>query len=309
MPSLNSIVTSKPLTNIIADGYGDQSFIAEEVAPTIKVKDPKGKIYIRGKEKLKPYDASWKSGAKATLVDSEYDSVDYATEQYKLAYPLKRDVLNNADNPLDPRQDAAEILKDIIMLGKEKRVQAISQASGSITNTTAASVKWNAAGATPRENVNETKELIRDDTGRYPNKMIMSTDVRNALIAYFLGEAQITYGEAAKTVELPDVVFGMKPVIPMCVENTANINQTASISDVWSNVVLMVVAAKPSLHYGGAFCSPLRRNFNGDSITNEGWRVRRIKLEEEEVEKIEVASEVDELVINIDAAGTVTNVL
>lgn len=304
-----SNITTRKVLSTLAASYGDQSFVAEKIAPSVLVNDATGKIYSRGKEKLKPHDDAWKAGSKAATVDSEYSSVNYDLVQRKLAHPLKRDAIANADSPLDLEQDATEILTEIIQLNHEKRVQAITQASGSITNTDAASAKWDTAEAVPKTDVDGIKEQIRADTGRYPNTILMSANVRNALVQFLLDKARISYGEAAQTIELPSTIYGMTPVVPLCVENTANIGQTASISDVWSDVVLMCVVDRPSIYFGGAFVCPRRRTFNGDPLTSDGWRVRRLELEAEEVTMIEVATEVDEVVIDIDAAGTLTSVV
>jgi hypothetical protein len=306
---MTSHIKTRKVLSTVAASYAEQSFVAEKIAPSVLVNDVSGKIYARGKEKLKPHDDAWKAGSKATLVDFDYSSVNYDLEQRKLAVALKKDALANADTPLDLEQDATEILTSIIQLNHEKRIQAITQGNGSITNTQGAAAEWDQSGATPKADVDSVREQIRADVGRYPNVILMSTEVRNDLVQYLLDKAQITYGEAAQTIELPASVFGMTPVVPECVENTANIGQTASISDVWSNVVFMCVVERPSLFFGGAFVCPRRKTFNGDPLTVQGWRVRRLELEEDEVVKIEVATEVDEVTVDLTAAGTVTGVV
>lgn len=300
MPSVNKIVVSNVLTDILV-GYGKQGFVADQVAPSTIVKQKASVIFQGGKEKLKDHDSERKSGARTARVDFDYSSTTYKTVRYGLHTTLDSDAVDNVEQPIDLEADATVILSSILLLGHEKRVKAISQAA--VTGVPAV-VAWDAPNADPKKNVDGVKRTVRQNKGQFPNSILLSCAVRDALVNYLLGKAQITYGEAARVVELPPLLWDMKPVVPLVVENTANLGAAEDLADVWGNDPMVYIAGSPSIIYTGAFLT-LRRNLIGP----QGYRVRRWFDEETESTYVESQSEEDEVAVDLAAARKLTGVL
>lgn len=304
MPSVKNISTSHTLTNVMVQ-YGLQEFVADILAPAALVKFRSNVIFSGGKEKLKAYDAVRRAGASATLVDFDYSSTTYKTVPYALRTVLDDDQIDNAEKPIDLRANSVEILTSIIKLNHEIRWQAIMQDTSVVTQHTAVGAAWNGSGdVDPKNDVDGRKRAVRNSVGADPTHILFSCDVRDGLVNYLLGKAQITFGQAATQIELPDTVYGMTPVVPKVVKNTANIGQTESLSNVWSDYVLVCVVSAPSTSYTGAFLT-LRRT----KIGSKGYRVRRWYDEEKEAENIECQTEEDEVAVNVSGAALLTGAL
>ena len=301
MPSIANITTSVVLTTIMV-GRTTQGFAAEQYMPTTLVERRFGKIYSAGKEGLRNHDAQMKSGVMSNRVDFDYSSTTYTTVKRGLHTPLDDDMLDNADKPINLRRDATNLLSGIILLGHEIRAAAVAQDTATITNA-AAGAAWNAdSGQDPRADTDTGKEAVRSASGRYPNAMILPPACRNAFVSYLLTTAKVSYGELARTVELPDLVQGLKPIVPLVVKDTAALGQDASISEVYTATkVTLCVVDSPSTIYGGAFLNVRRKK-----IGPQGFRVRTWWDEAVEAEFVECQVEDVEKAINTDAAYIIT---
>ena len=304
MPSITHITTSHPLTNLMV-GYGSNSFIADIIAPPVLVKFRTGSFFKAGKEQLKQHTAERKAGAWTNRVGFDFSSGTYQTVPYGLHTPLDQDALDNVEKPIDLRIAATNLLTGIIKLNHEVRTQTIVQDAAIVTQTAAAAAKWDTTSPTPKLDVETGKEAVRRSKGRYPSHMVLPPDTRNALVDYFLGKAQISYGEAAQVISLPKLVWGLVPVVPLSVQNTANIGATEAISDIWDKTkVLLLIVDQPSIMYTGAFATPRRTK-----IGKKGYRVRSWFDEGSECEFVECQTEETELTVDAAAAYLITTVL
>ena len=302
MASIKNITTSKPLTNVMV-GYGQGSFIGDILFPPIPVKFRTGKLYSAGK--LKEHTIEVKPGAWTTRVDFDFSSATYTTVPYGLHTPIDQDAIDNVEKPISLRSAAVETITGIVKLRHEVACQTIAQNTAIITQTAAAAAKWNAGAATPKADVEAGKEVIRRAKGRYPTHAVIPPETRNALVDYLLNAAQITYGEAAKVVSLPPLIWGMKPIVPLGVKDTAAIGATEAISDIWDKTkVTLAIVEKPSLMYLGALAT-MRRT----KIGPQGYRVRTWFDEGPECEFVECKTEEDELLVDATGAYIISTVL
>jgi len=304
MPSIANITTSTVLTTIM-EGRVMQGFSAEKFMPSTLVNKRFGKIYSAGQESLRQTSDQMKSGVMSNRVDWDYSSSTYTTEKRGLHASLDADLLDNADQPINLRADATNLLSGIILLGHEVRAATMAGNTTVITQTAAATAAWDAAsGQDPRLDIDTGKEAIRTATGRYPTHMITPPACRNALVAYLLSQAQVTYGELSQVVDLPATVQGLIPIVPMVVKDTANLGQDASLSEVYdATKVTLCIVDSPSTLYSGAFLN-VRRTKIGPS----GFRVRQWYDEATESEFVECQVEEDELTIGATSAYIITTV-
>ena len=306
-PCIKNITKSEVLTNVLVQ-CGQGAFVANEFAPAALVLNRKGEIFKGGTEHLKAVRGEARSGALSTKVSFDYTDVDYKTVPRKWHAELPQDIIDNQAAPLNVRVRGTEILGQICKLDGEIRTATLVQATGTISNTGAAAY-WDGppAGATPinpKMDIDARREVVRRAVGKYPNVMKISVNCRNALVNWLLAKAQITYGEAAQVIELPSMLWGMKPVVPLCVQNIANEGQADNNSDVWSDTITVMIVEPPSLMYQGAFLT-LRRT----KIGAAGYRTRQWFDEGPEVESVEVQSEEDVVTVLVGAASILTGVL
>lgn len=304
MPSVTNITTSHVLSTLLSQ-FGQGSFIADQVAPAVLVKDRSGTYFATGSEEMKGRNGERKAGAMTDRMDFDISSSTYKTVPYGWHSPLPQDVLDNQESPLDLRATATQKLARLLFLMRELRVEALAQSTTTISTYSAVSAAWNGAGAVDiKKDIDTAKEAVRAARGAYPNAVILSPGVRNAVVNYLLNKAQVTYGEIARTVELPPLLWDMKPLVPLCVQNTSDLGQTASFSNVWNDYVTVLVTEPASLMYNGTFLSPRRTK-----IGPSGYRTRTWYDEAVETEFVEVQCEEDEVTVNAKSAYILTGAL
>ncbi len=304
MPSVKNLVTSHVLSTVLSK-YGEQGFVADKIFVPVMANFRSGTIFKGGTEKLRPRDGVVRTGAMTTRVDFDYSDVSYKTVPYGYHTPLDQDMLDNAEAPINLRTDATEILASVLKLRHEIACQAICQSASVVTQTAAAAVKWDGAGAVdPKKDVDTGKEAIRKSKGSYPNTMLLAPTSRNALVNWMLARAQVSYGESAQVIELPPTVWGMTPVVPLVVKDSTKMGQTASLTDVYNDSVLLCLTAGASLMYQGAFLTIRRSKYPA-----AGYRVRTWFDEMTETEFVEAKVEEDELTVDATAAYLITDTI
>lgn len=297
MPNIANVRVDKVLTNI-AVGYAPQNFIAEKIAPAVPVVELGGIYFEFGRESFKVRDTRRAIGGESNEIEWDVAQKPYAVRNYGLKSLLPDIVRDNADKPIDMQASTVLVVTEAMKLGYEKRIQAIAQDLATIAND-GAGIAWDAANCDPEKNVRVAKELVRARIGKYPNRIMMNSTNRNNLVAFLKAKSQISYGESATVTDLPPILWGMVPVIPESVENTANLGQPAVISDVWGDDVLLYYVDPNPTVMTVSFMYTLRK-------TDKNFTVRRWRVEPREGEMFEVQLMQDEKLICVDAGQLIT---
>lgn len=244
MPSGNLTLTSvhinKPLTNL-ARGYMPPLMVAERVFPVVSVVKEADAYFQFKKEELQADSENTLRAPGALAAEFEWDLTNtaYLAHEYAKRQLIADRVRNNADPPIQVDMTTTRKLKSLLMLGQEKRIQAIAQSTAIITNSNAASIKWDQSTAIIEEEVDEAKRQILLNAGVAATSILLSFQAANAVKRWLKAQSQTTYSEWLSKNMLPPVLWGLETIIAEAVENTANPSQTETLEFVWNDNVLV----------------------------------------------------------------------
>ena len=244
MPQIGDVHVNAPLTNFALQ-FRNRAFIAEEVFPVIPVVKESDLYYTFSREELRDVDTRRAAGALAKEVEWVPSTATYTAEEYALKHLLPDRIVNNADMPVRPRINTTAKLMKWIMLGQEKRVQAIAQSAANAVATVAASPKWDGTSPTIEKDIDTAKDSVRNNAGVEPNAIILAENVKDVvkrdstlrdLIRYV-----INVGSGNRDLlingELPPVMFNLAIIVAGAVEDTSKLGASASIAKIWGDSV------------------------------------------------------------------------
>lgn len=244
MPNIGDVHVNTPLTNFALQ-FRNRAFVCEEVFPVIPVIKESDLYYTFSREELRDVDTLRAAGAVAKEIEWVPSTAVYNAEEYALRHLLPDRIINNADSPVRPRINTTAKLMKWLMLGQEKRVQAIAQNSGNVVATVAVSPKWDGTSPTIEKDIDTAKDSVRNNAGVEPNAILLAENVKDVvkrdstlrdLIRYVIN---IGAGnrELLTNGELPPVMFNLAIIIAGAVEDTSKLGAASSIAKIWQDSV------------------------------------------------------------------------
>ena len=231
-----SVHINKPLTNL-ARGYTPPGFVAERVFPVVSVEKESDSYFQFGKEELMADEENTlrADGALASEFSWDVTNTSYLAHEYAKRQLITDRVARNADPPVQPAINTVKKLKSLLMLGQEKRVQAIAQSAAVFTNTAVPAIKWDQATAIIQTDVNTAKQQVLLNAGVLPNAWLMDYDTANHIMVWLKNAGSTTYSEWISKNELPPVLWGLETIVGQAVENTANPEADEALAYVWED--------------------------------------------------------------------------
>jgi hypothetical protein len=222
----------------------DRGFIAQQILPIFEVPQQAADYPVIPIESLlKTQDITRSPRAGYNRGDYDFETGTYACVEYGWEEPV-----DDVERALYRRFfDAEEVATmravDILMRGYERRVQAIVQSTGVITNTAAVGTPWDtSATCTPKSDVKTAKRAMKAATGIVPNVGICSEKVfENLLITkeikdylVYTNPHLIQTREAQKKLmalylDLDDILIGGSQY------DSAKKGQSFSLADIWDD--------------------------------------------------------------------------
>lgn len=177
--------TDLPLTQLsIAYMNEQEDYIADRIAPAVSVNQRAGEIYEYGKELLR-LDYTHRD------VGGEYNEVRIEPSKSSFFYlkdrgldaPVYMEDVEQAEDPLEPRQDVAEFLTQKMLLDREYTLASQLTQSNLGGKTLTGDDRWNQDGtdSTPFKDIQEGIDDIKDKSGKTPNILVLSRDTMSAL--------------------------------------------------------------------------------------------------------------------------------
>lgn len=301
MPLIGSVHVSAALSNV-AIKFKNPALVADQVAPVIPVVKESDKYYVFQREELRNMNSLRAAGAEANEVDWDVTSATYSAEEYALRHLLPERIVANADAPIRPRITTTEKLTQWILLGYEKRVQAIAQNTANVGGNAAATAAWDAAsGQDPEADVDAAKTAVRQNAGVNPNAIMMSDTSWKALRRWLKSQStNLTYREWVEIGIPPARIWDLDLIVAGGVENTANEGQADSISDIWNDNVLVFYRTMTPAIDSLSFMYTFRAR---------AFRTRTWRNEEREGEYIESSFIQDEKLVASAAGYLITNTI
>ncbi len=175
--------------------------------------------------------------------DWEFETGTYSCEEHGWEEVIDDKEANLYQRFFDAESVSTEIAVDHLLRGQEKRVQAIVQDTSVAIGSGAVSTEWStAATATPRADVRDAAESMRQASGMKPNAGVMSEAVFNNLMktAEITDKFQYTNPIEMGGIEVQKRVLAQYLGLDMvfvggAMEDTAKKGQTFSLADIWDD--------------------------------------------------------------------------
>lgn len=191
---IHDVHVDVPLSNIsVAYIQSDTDFIASKVFPVVPVDKQSGKYYKFAKESFFRNRARlWVPGTAMPQGGFDVDSSpSYSCEFRAFEYPLRWDILRNADAVLDFERTSAEFVTRVLILSREVEWASTYFAPGvwgkqytGVAATPGADqfIYWSDyTNSDPIANFRTARLYVRQNTGFRPNTAVMSESVFETL--------------------------------------------------------------------------------------------------------------------------------
>lgn len=252
MPRISDVHVSAPLTNL-AIRYKNMAFVGERILPVVPVIKEADKFYVFSQEELKDETKSLRAaGAEAHEIDWDITTSTYSAEEYALRHLVPDRVVANADNAVRPKITATYKLTNKILLGRERAIATLVQATGNVGSSATPSIKWNGTSPDIESDVDTAKNAVRTACGTEATSIVIpyrvaqivkrDSTVRNLIRYTVPGDTLLRNGD------LPPVLWNLEVIIAGAIRDTAQDGQSVSLSDVWvDNVLVFYKENAPSL--------------------------------------------------------------
>lgn len=316
-PTRGDVHVNKPLTNIsIAFMQEATNFIADSVFPNIPVAMQSDRYYT--------YDRGYfnrdemKERAPGAESQGSGYSLDNTPTYYARVYAFHHDVPDqlraNADSVLSLDADATKLISQKALIKREKLWVAAYFAGGIWTfdydgvasaPTTAQVLQWNDANSTPIEDVAAAMDLVLQETGMLPNKLILGRQVWTALKNHPDIIDRVKYGQTAPGTAkmslqaLADLFEVEEIVVMQAIENTAKEGATNVHAFIGGKKALLVYAApQPGLQVPTAGYTFSWTGLLGAGAM--GGRVSKFRMEQLKSDRIEIEMAFDQKKVSAD---------
>ena len=252
MPDQNAVHYDTILSNL-AQGYENQDYIGDKLMPPVSVGKKSDKYPIWGAEKFQRPRLVRAPSTRPATVDYQLSDGTFYCVARMLDHGIDDDVRDNADKPFDLFRDGTELITEQFLLDRECRVAELAldatQFAAANKATIAGNSQWNSghADSTPLADIRTGIQAVRAAIGRDPNTLVMSSTVRDILEDHSTILSQMQYTNPLFTIE--DFLrqkFGFTQVLTGKAKyDSAHPGQTATLTDVWSDSVLLAYVTPP----------------------------------------------------------------
>lgn len=293
MPLVSQVKFDPLLTNISVqfqpapDGY-----LADFVLPPVPVQQESASFWVYDKSRFDAPDSKRAPRSDYNRIDWAPSTDNYLTEKYGLEAEIDDEERRNAAAPLDLDVDTTEIVTDMILNGREKRVHDLVMSASNVplNVTLAGADQWQQTTSTPIDDIDTARAAIFTAVGYRPNRIVMGRTVFEEVKNHDSIKEIIKYTERAiVTQQLLAAVFEVDEVaVGSVLRRTSMPGQTDALTDVWGNDVLVFYAeSTPSL----------KRASFGYQMREEDLRVFRYREDKRDVDVIRVTEKQDEKIV------------
>ena len=239
---LSTIHVDTPLSNVSIQ-YKNKELVADRIFPQIQVAKKSDKYFIYNKAdaftQIQPLTNHLADVGEVnySVSTGSYSCLDYALKEF-----VSRDVIENADAPLQPLIDTTENITQRLLLDREIKLAAQLFSTSVISNNLdlTAGTKWTSASSEPISQILTGLDSIVGVPG--PFCVLFGRAAWRSFRTHpdVLSAFQYNTSGVAATEQDVKNFFGFEDVIiGNGFKNTAALNATASYSDIWGDSVLI----------------------------------------------------------------------
>lgn len=304
MPEPN-VPAVNPILSNIAIQYRNPDFIADLVLPPIPggVTNRTGRYQVYTKsDRFNLWETRLAPKAEAREIDWSVTEASYSCTGHALREFVSDEEENNAASPVTPQADTVELLQDLMLVAREKRVNDLLVT----TPGAAAAAKWDLPGTNVIKDVLDAHKQVFAP----PNTVIMSYDVFLAIKhnTGILDRVKYTQLGVVTTDLLASLFEVDRVLVGKSKYNIARRGQTPNFAQVWTdNVYVCFINPRPSTRSLTLGLTFWERIF-GPGL----WRVRTWREEKRGLgggTMIQVETSLDERLVAPDVAFAIRDVL
>jgi hypothetical protein len=315
-PTPGDVHVNQPLTNLsIAHLQGAAQFVATKIFPVVPVQKQSDRYFVYSKGDLMRDEAIARApGTESAGMSYDIDNTPtYACVKYALHKDVDDDTVANADVPLRPEQDAAEIVTDKLLIKRDRLFAASYFKTGvwdvdwdgvAASPSTDEFLQWDVANSHPIADVRAARREVADSSGKLPNVGLCSGAVFDVLCdhADIIDRYKHTTAESI-TAPLIAKLFGLDElVVAESVYNPSAKGQATAVSAIFGKSMLLAyreprpAIMKPSAGYCFSWAGLY-------GAGNDGLRMKRFRMEQLNSMRIEGELAYDMKVVATDCGA------
>jgi len=293
MPLTNEVKFDELLTNISVQFQPAMGgYLADKIAPPVPVKKESAAYWVYDKSRFDVPESLRAPRSRYNRVEWTASRDSYACEEYGLELPIDDRERDNAAGPIDLEVDSTEIVTDMVLNNREKRVADVVLDTAVITQniTLSGTSQWSDKDngvSDPVDDVKTGRQTIFDATGYRPNKLMLAYKVWEALKVHplileriqFSERAIITSAILAALFEVDEVLIGG------VMRRSSQEGAVDAMTDVWGKDALLFYSEpRPSLKRASFMYQFRNKNlrafrYREEDISSDVVRVTEIQAE------------------------------
>lgn len=251
---IEELRTIDPVLTTLAQGYSNESFIAQKLFPLLNVAKKRGKFPLFGKSAFSARETDRAPRALSNRIPPS----DFSLENYEL---IEKDIETAIDYLEEEDENAffgyerraAKELTDILLLGTEYESARIANDAQSynsehVETLTSGNSLFNPEFELP-DLIKDSMNMVRNKIGKFPNTLMMGQNtydaiLKNQIIAgkiYYSGLAKITMSQLKEIFEIENIYIG-KAVIS---------DDGETLRDIWGNMMVLAYVGNSSKSTNG----------------------------------------------------------
>lgn len=294
---VQSDVVIDPALSNVSIKYSNDTFIADQIFPVVRVSKQTGKFYVYDKANLRIDKSLRAAGSGANEIDFGLTTSSFSCDDHALKSFVADEVQEQAEAALNPLIDEAETITEKLLLDRESALATIMNSTSNFAQnvTLSGTTQWSDySNSDPIGDVRTARTTVHSSTFKKPNTLILGKQVYDMLVEHPAIIERIKYSQlGVVTAELLARVFQVEKVlVGEAGSNTAAEGQTDSLSYVWGK------------HAWVAFISPrvgLKMVTVGLTFTYKERQAKRWRDEDREGTYVRIGS--DNYCHKIVAAG------
>lgn len=250
---VQSDVVVDPALSQVSVKFSNETYIADQVFPVIKVSKQTGKYYVYDKANLRVDQTARAAGSGANEVDFGLSTASFACDDHALKSFVADEVQDQAEAALNPLIDETELVTEKLLLDRENTLAGILTDTAQVTQNTTLSgtSQWSDySNSSPIADVRTARTTIHAASFKKPNTLILGKQVFDILCDHPEIIERVKYSALGViTEELLARVFQVEKVlVGEAGKNTAAEGQTDSLSYVWGkNAIVAYIAPRVGL--------------------------------------------------------------
>lgn len=245
MASPTTVFVNQLLTDVSVS-YKNDSYIADQLFPTVFVDKITGLYFVSDKENLRaPASALRAEIGRANRVTNTLTTANYSLKEKSLETPISDIVMRNYSNPFDPKRTATQLVTEKLMLDKELDLQTTLLATTRPTLNAANS--WSTVGTDIVGQIRTARTSVQKNTGKKANTVVIGKPAWDVLMKNTALLASIQYVSQVTEANIRNAIAAWfdvdRVLVGDAIANTAKEGQTDTMGYLWGNNIIVAYVA------------------------------------------------------------------